>query len=71
LLILFLVFLAPPHRQSGLSRIQLLPPLGGTDEQTQRELNHNQVENHQLIFDIGINYEISRRWSVIADVPVF
>jgi hypothetical protein len=43
----------------------------GTDEQTQRELNHNQVENHQLIFDIGINYQISRRWSVIADVPVF
>jgi hypothetical protein len=42
----------------------------GTDEQTQRELNHNQVENHQLLFDVGINYQISRRWSVIADVPV-
>jgi hypothetical protein len=42
----------------------------GTDEQTQRAVNHNQVENHQLLFDIGINYQISRRWSIIADVPV-
>lgn len=42
----------------------------GTDEQTQRALNHNQVENHQLLFDIGINYQISHRWSLIADVPV-
>ena len=42
----------------------------GTDEQTQRALNHNQVENHQLLFDIGINYQLSRRWSIIADVPV-
>jgi hypothetical protein len=42
----------------------------GTDEQTQRETLHNQVENHQWIFDIGINYQLSRRWSIIADVPV-
>ncbi len=42
----------------------------GTDEQTQRAINHNQVENHQLLFDIGINYQLSRRWSIIADVPV-
>jgi hypothetical protein len=42
----------------------------GTDEQTQRAIAHNQVENHQLIFDIGINYQLSRRWSVVADVPV-
>jgi len=32
----------------------------GTDEQTQRELNHNQVENHQFLFDVAINYQISR-----------
>jgi hypothetical protein len=42
----------------------------GTVEQTQRGLLHNQVENHQLLFDIGLNYQLSRRWSVIADVPV-
>jgi hypothetical protein len=29
------------------------------------------VENHQNIFDIGIDYRVSPRWSVIADVPVF
>ena len=42
----------------------------GTDEQTRRELLHNQVENHQLLFDVGIDYQLSRRWSLIADVPV-
>ena len=42
----------------------------GTDEQTRRELLHNQVENHQLLFDVGIDYQLSHRWSVIADVPV-
>jgi hypothetical protein len=29
------------------------------------------VENHQNIFDIGAEYRVSRRWSVIADVPVY
>jgi len=42
----------------------------GTDEQTQREAFHNQVLNHQLLFDVGVNYQLSPRWSVIADVPV-
>ncbi|HET8966837.1 MAG TPA: hypothetical protein VFN20_11515, partial [Candidatus Acidoferrum sp.] len=42
----------------------------GTDEQTQRERLHNQIENHQLIFDVGINYQLSRRWSILVDVPV-
>jgi hypothetical protein len=41
----------------------------GTVEQTQRALLHNQVENHQLLFDVGVNYQLSRRWSLIADVP--
>jgi hypothetical protein len=41
----------------------------GTVEQTQRATMHNQVENHQLLFDVGINYQLSRRWSIIADVP--
>jgi len=31
----------------------------------------NAVENHQNIFDIGVSYRLSPRWSLIADVPVF
>ncbi|MGD0094996.1 MAG: hypothetical protein ABSB60_00780 [Terracidiphilus sp.] len=29
------------------------------------------VENHQNIFDIGIEYRLNKRWSLIADVPVY
>ena len=29
------------------------------------------VENHQNIFDVGVEYRLSPRWSLIADVPVF
>jgi len=29
------------------------------------------VENHQNIFDIGVQYRLSPRWSLIADVPVY
>jgi hypothetical protein len=29
------------------------------------------VENHQNIWDVGINYQVTPRWSAIADVPVF
>jgi hypothetical protein len=29
------------------------------------------IENHQNIFDIGIEYRMSPRWSIIADVPVY
>ena len=31
----------------------------------------NAVRNHQNIFDIGLEYRVSPRWSLIADVPVF
>ena len=31
----------------------------------------NAIRNHQNIFDIGIEYVVSPRWSLIADVPVF
>ncbi|MDE3104970.1 MAG: hypothetical protein KGK08_07325 [Acidobacteriota bacterium] len=31
----------------------------------------NAVENHQNIFDIGLEYRMSPRWSLIADVPVY
>jgi len=29
------------------------------------------VRNHQNIFDVGVEYRVSPRWSLIADVPVF
>jgi hypothetical protein len=29
------------------------------------------VRNHQNIFDIGVEYRLTPRWSLIADVPVF
>lgn len=31
----------------------------------------NAVRNHQNIFDVGVEYRLSPRWSLIADVPVF
>lgn len=31
----------------------------------------NAIRNHQNIFDVGIEYVVSPRWSMIADVPVF
>ena len=31
----------------------------------------NAVENHQNIFDVGLAYQLTPRWSVIADVPVY
>jgi len=29
------------------------------------------VENHQNIFDIGLEYRLNKRWSLLADVPVY
>ena len=29
------------------------------------------IENHQNIFDIGVEYRVSPKWSIIADVPVY
>jgi len=29
------------------------------------------VENHQNIFDVGLEYQLSPRWSIIADIPVY
>lgn len=29
------------------------------------------VENHQNIFDVGLEYQLSPRWSLIADIPVY
>ncbi|HXR38874.1 MAG TPA: hypothetical protein VN776_07260 [Terracidiphilus sp.] len=38
---------------------------------TQEIARPTAVENHQNIFDIGIEYRLSPRWSLIADVPVY
>src|SRR5208337_5151679 len=29
------------------------------------------IRNHQNIFDIGLEYRLSPRWSLIADIPVY
>jgi hypothetical protein len=29
------------------------------------------VENHQNVFDIGVEYRLNKRWSILADVPVY
>src|SRR5260370_29250709 len=31
----------------------------------------NAIENHQNIFNIGLEYRLSPRWSLIPDVPVY
>jgi hypothetical protein len=31
----------------------------------------NAIRNHQNIFDVGIEYVVTPRWSLIADVPVY
>jgi len=31
----------------------------------------NAVRNHQNIFDVGLEYRLSPRWSIIGDIPVF
>ena len=42
----------------------------GTNEQRQREINHNQIENDYHLFDVAINYELNRRWSLTGSLPV-
>jgi hypothetical protein len=29
------------------------------------------VENHQNIFDVGMEYQLNPRWSILADIPVY
>ena len=41
----------------------------GTDYQEQRAAAHNAVVNHVNLFDVNVNYQADRRWSLIADVP--
>jgi len=42
----------------------------GTVEQVQREVNHNQIENIYHLLDIGVERQLTSRWSVSASVPV-
>ena len=41
----------------------------GTDYQEQRAEAHNAVVNHVNLFDVNVNYQLTPRWSLIADVP--
>ena len=41
----------------------------GTVEQVQREIKHNAVVNHADLYDLSLNYQLTPRWSVIADIP--
>jgi hypothetical protein len=39
-------------------------------EQTQREINHNQIQNIYHLFDISIERQMTRRWSLNASLPL-
>jgi hypothetical protein len=41
----------------------------GETYQAQRAALHNEVQNHVDLYDLGINYQITPRWSFVADVP--
>lgn len=42
----------------------------GTVEQKQREILGTEIENHQNLYNVGVSYELTPRWSVNANVPV-
>jgi hypothetical protein len=42
----------------------------GTDEQVQREINHNQIFNRYSLFDIAVEYRLNQRWSLTGSIPV-
>ena len=42
----------------------------GTVEQKQREVLRNQIENIYHLLDIGVERQLTRRWSVSASLPV-
>lgn len=41
----------------------------GTVYQVQRAEMHNQVQNHVDLYDLGLSYQLTPRWSIIADIP--
>ena len=57
-----------PHHRHWLSRLQLEQVLHRRRPEIARA---NAIRNHQNIFNIGLEYRLSPRWSLIADVPVY
>lgn len=41
----------------------------GTVYQVQRAINHNAIVNHVNLFELDLNYQMTPRWSLIANVP--
>lgn len=41
----------------------------GTVYQVQRAIAHNEVQNHVDLYDLGLSYQLTPRWSIIADIP--
>ncbi|HTD96721.1 MAG TPA: hypothetical protein VK627_07315 [Edaphobacter sp.] len=41
----------------------------GTVEQVQRATLHNAVVNHADLYDLSLNYQMTPKWSLIADIP--
>ena len=41
----------------------------GTVYQVQRALLKNRVQNHEAFYDLSMNYQLTHRWSLTADVP--
>jgi hypothetical protein len=42
----------------------------GTVEQKQREINRNQIFNTYHLFDIGISYRLTPRWTLTGSLPI-
>jgi hypothetical protein len=42
----------------------------GTVEQTQREINHNQIQNIYHLFDVAVDYQLSPRWTISGSLPI-
>ncbi len=42
----------------------------GTQEQKQRELNHNQIQNTYHLFDVALSYQLTPRWSLNTSLPI-
>ena len=41
----------------------------GTVYQAQRAALHNRVQNHEALYDLSLNYQMTPRWSLTADLP--
>jgi hypothetical protein len=41
----------------------------GTVYQVQRAVMHNEVQNHVDLYDLSLSYQVTPRWSILADIP--